>query len=86
VSISAGDSNPTVGSAIRLNGGNNTSGRLEVSLDGDKSWGCVCGLHFDHLSAHVACRQLGFDTAVGYHYTELVMIDWLVNPLIHCDL
>jgi deleted-in-malignant-brain-tumors protein 1 len=65
-----GDSNPTVGSAIRLNGGNNTSGRLEVSLDGDKSWGCVCGLHFDHLSAHVACRQLGFDTAVGYHYTD----------------
>lgn len=44
--------------ALRLTGGNSSSGRLEINLDDD--WGSVCAYNFDMIDGHVACRQLGF--------------------------
>ena len=46
--------------------GNNGFGRLEVKIGAE--WGTVCGIHFNQLSAHVACRQLGYKTSVGFLY------------------
>ena len=43
--------------AIRLQGGNATSGRLEVCNDG--AWGTVCDDFWDITDVRVACNQLG---------------------------
>ncbi|CAI8003352.1 Deleted in malignant brain tumors 1 protein [Geodia barretti] len=37
-------------------------GRVEVRLEEGREWGGVCADEFLDLSAHVACRQLGFET------------------------
>ena len=37
-------------------------GRVEVLLEEGGSWGTVCEEGFSNLSAHVICRQLGFET------------------------
>ena len=37
-------------------------GRVEVVIGEGGEWGTVCGEDFSDLSAHVICRQLGFDT------------------------
>ena len=44
--------------ALRLTGGNNRTGRLEININGD--WGSVCSRNFAVIDGHVACRQLGF--------------------------
>ncbi len=51
---------------LRLIGGGGVAGRgrLEVSIGGQ--WGSVCGEGFGQLSADVACKQLGFGTAVDF--------------------
>ena len=57
--------NPCEGS-LRLVGGASASlaaGRLEIFLEGE--WDSDCGAEFDHLAAHVACRQLDYGTAVS---------------------
>lgn len=46
--------------ALRLAGGNKSSGRLEVFHD--STWGTVCSDDFGAVDAAVACRQLGFAT------------------------
>ena len=55
---------------IRLEAGSSgdgiASGRLQVSIDG--AWGSVCGVEFDHLDAHVACRQLGHATVESFSH------------------
>lgn len=48
---------------IRLSDGTQNSGRLEVFRNGQ--WGTVCDDNFDLLDATVACRELGFTSAVS---------------------
>ena len=45
---------------IRLVGGDETSGRVEICLDG--SWGTVCDDGWGAREARVVCRQLGLPT------------------------
>ena len=46
---------------IRLVGGSYSwQGRVEIYLDGE--WGTVSNTFAGTLEAHVACRQLGYDT------------------------
>ena len=40
------------------------SGRLEVKVDGE--WGTVCDREFDMKEAHIACRALGYGSAVRF--------------------
>ena len=35
---------------------------MEVQLEEEGKWGGVCVEDFSELSAHVVCRQLGFET------------------------
>jgi len=46
---------------LRLQGGTDNRGRLEIFHDGQ--WGSVCDDYFDMNDAHVACRQMGFGSA-----------------------
>jgi hypothetical protein len=57
----AGVSCPTcTEGAIRLQGGNATSGRVEIC--NNNTWGTVCDNSWRETDAMVACRQLGLPT------------------------
>ena len=47
--------------AIRLQGGTNTSGRVEICNNG--AWGTVCDDFWSAANTQVACRQLGLPVA-----------------------
>ena len=49
--------------ALRLTGGDNSTGRLEINFDG--IWGTVCKRNFAEIDGHVACRQLGFKGVIS---------------------
>ena len=46
-----------------------TSGRLEIFLQGQ--WGTVCDDDFERTEAAVACRQLGFTSAIRWERVGL---------------
>jgi hypothetical protein len=48
---------------IRLSGGTSSRGRLEIFYN--DQWGTICDDAFDMNDAQVACRQLGFSSAVA---------------------
>lgn len=56
--------------STRIEGGNETSGYLQVKVD--DQWGSVCGLDFTHYDAHVACREMGFETTTGFIMKQYV--------------
>ena len=43
------------------------SGIVEVMLEKGGEWGTVCADDFSNLSAHVICRQIGFETFNEVH-------------------
>ena len=50
---------------VKNDGSTNTAdGRLEVFLNGQ--WGTVCEDDFGQEDGDVACRQLGYEGAIGY--------------------
>lgn len=51
--------------AIRLQGNNATSGRVEIC--NRNAWGTVCSGGWGDMDAHVACRQLGFSSTGSCH-------------------
>lgn len=69
---------------LRLVGvANATEGRLEVRYNG--TWGTVCDDQWDMPEAIVACRQLGFTSALGYRRFEPAEEDvpiWMDD--VHC--
>lgn len=49
-----------------VGGSSDNEGRIEVNFNGE--WGTVCDDLWSIDDANVACRQLGFGTAVSIHY------------------
>ena len=51
--------------ALRLSGSfSSSAGRVEVYYSGQ--WGTVCDDQFGQTDADVACRQLGYESALSY--------------------
>ena len=69
--------------SIRLQGGTNTSGCVEVCHI--NVWGTVCGdSYWGITGAQVACRQLGLPTTgatthILYDVPDATRVSWLVN-------
>ena len=63
---------------LRLTGGDDSSGRLEINFDG--RWGTVCSRNFAAIDGHVACRQIGFKGVISI---SNVTNAWLVSLHLH---
>ncbi|KAK6180370.1 hypothetical protein SNE40_012539 [Patella caerulea] len=70
-------------SKIRLAGGSdNSTGRVEIFVDGDGRWGTVCDDYWDDNDATVVCKQLGWNSGVtfkGKGYAATSGPIWLDN-------
>ena len=67
---------------IRLQGGTQTQGRIEVCVNG--TWGTICSDFWDNADASVVCKQLGYSqygmSYVGLSYTfifDIVLLLYL---------
>ena len=56
---------------IRLQGGTQTQGRIEVCVNG--TWGTVCSDFWDNADASVVCKQLGY-SQYGMSYVGLFFL------------
>ena len=54
---------------VRLGGGNNYQGYIELNVDG-QGWKGVCDDSFDLNDAHAICRMLGFSEGALSAYTQ----------------
>lgn len=65
--------------AVRLVGGNDTEGRVEIAFNGE--WGTVCDDGWDINAAKVICRMLGHSYAIAAtaraHFGQGSGITWL---------
>ena len=71
--------------SIRLQGGTNTSGRVDICHN--NIWGTVCGnSNWRLVNAQVACRQLGFPSTGATTFTVSTIgtrVSWLSS--VRCD-
>ena len=64
---------------IRLVGGDNISGRVEVCYN--KTWGTVCDDGWGVQDVVVVCRQLGLPAACEYHHYLISYLGMSRKPL-----
>ena len=64
---------PCVENDFRLMGGTNTSGRIEVCVDGQ--WGKICSESFDDKTAAMVCKQIGLKGKTGLSHFGFLSIN-----------
>lgn len=66
-----GPSYPCTNGDVRLTGGSDRRGRLEMCVGG--TWGSVCNnFQWHNTDAQVVCRQLGYNASGECHFTSYV--------------
>jgi len=67
---------------VRLQGGNNTQGRVEIC--NDNTWGTVCDDHWQAVDAVVVCTQLGLPSSgkIMFHVVSTCSASCLQLPLL----
>ena len=50
---------------VRLVGGDNTSGRIEIYYN--RTWGTICHTGWTMKNSDVLCQQLGYERALLFH-------------------